>query len=106
MAVESAGDLASFFGPAEFAVGAIYSLARGGDTAITGIFDAGYTRIAGIGQAAMTSVQPTFTVRTSDLPAPARQDSGDTVRISGVRYKVVEVQPSDDGAVSTLILSR
>lgn len=104
MPAESAADLATFFN--EFASTATYALARGVASSISGIFDAGHARIDGLGMVPITSAEPTFIIQTSDLPSAAVQGAGDTLTVDGVKYSVVEIQTSGDGAVTTLVLSK
>jgi len=104
MGVESAADRATFLSPDDFGdVGVYRPVATATDSdPIDGILNDPYLAVLTGGDVATSDSQPTFLLRSADLPAQARGgDGGDTLVVNTVTYRVVELQP--DGAGMTLL---
>ena len=88
-------DLTEFFSTDDFAVSATYS---GGGT-VSGIFDNQFLGVPG--EPVMSGSQPTFTVKTADVPTVT---TGQTFVIASVTYTVTGIHP--DGTGVTMLLLR
>lgn len=103
MAVESAADRAMFLSVADFGVVARYLSSAGGETALTGIFDAAYLMIDA-GEPGVSGSSPVFTCRSDDLNSLpiGRADQDDRIVIGGIEYAISDIQP--DGTGMTLLI--
>lgn len=95
MPVETAGDLAVMLDSDEFGVAATYTLAVGGDTPITGIFDMPAEIVERNAGPGIISAELTFQCASAALPAGAV--AGDTIEINSVNYTVRTVLPDGTG---------
>lgn len=105
MPAESAADRLAMLATDDFGAAATYRLSAGGDTAITGIFDAPSSEQP-IGEgAAGVVVRSTFFCRSADLPGGAAGGAGDLLILdAGGTYGVESIEPDGQG-MSALILS-
>ena len=71
--------------------------------ALVGVFDAAYVRVDGGGEAGVSTVGPVLFARVIDLPADYADDRDANVIVSGVEYRVHEVQPDGQGGVLLLL---
>ena len=100
MAVETADELAVFFGVDDFGTAATYTPSGGSSTTVNGIFDNEFFEADAGGMVAVAIQQPRFQCRTSDVSAAAE---GDAITINSVAYIIRVVQPDGTG-VTTLVL--
>ena len=100
MAVETADELAVFFGVDDFGTAATYTPSGGSATTVNGIFDNEFFEADAGGMVAVAIQQPRFQCRTSDVSAAAE---GDAITINSVAYIIRVVQPDSTG-VTTLVL--
>lgn len=97
MPVESDDDRAAFLNSDEFGDSAVYTKLAGGTATFTGIFDAPHIAID-LGEVSISDRRPTFVCRTADLPSGvAGGDSGDTLEVDGITYKVIDLEPDGQG---------
>lgn len=102
MSVESADDLAGMFDVDDFGTSATFLPAGGGSSTVTGIFNLEYVE-AGENDAgaAVATQMPTFMCPTTSVPNVAQDDG---LTIGSTAYTIVDIEPSNDGAVTKLIL--
>jgi len=103
MAVESADDLAAFFSADEFGVTATWSPATEFPSSVDGILTLEFVEIAEGERAGVESRKPVFTCATADVPGNAH---GAGLTVDGTAYTVAGIEPSTDGAVTRLILTK
>ena len=104
MPAESAADRLAFLNPDDFGAEATYTPVGGAAVeGIVGIFDRPHlSRDFGDEGVPLSMAAPRFICRSADLPGAASSgDVGDTLQVSGVTYRVNELQP--DGAGMTVI---
>jgi hypothetical protein len=102
MAIESADDLAVFFGIDDFGDAATYTPLAGSPKTVNGIFDEPQASRTVTDMMDVTIPAPQFVCRTSDMPSAAE---GDTIVIRAVTY-TVRVVMTDGTGVTTLMLER
>lgn len=102
MAIETADDLAAFFGIDDFGDAATYTPLAGAAVTVNGIFDAPQASRTITDMMDITAPQPQFVCRTSDMPNAAE---GDTLAVRSVTYTVRAVM-TDGTGVTTLMLER
>ncbi len=95
-------DLAAFLNTADFAVTATFTHAGLIITSINVIFDDAF-QVFNSQFGNFETSGPRATCKASDVSAAAH---GDTLLIGALLYKVIGIQPSDDGLVTVLVLSR
>jgi len=87
VAVESAADRLAFFDTTEFGTSATYTLAVGGASTVSGIFDKEFTEIVETEIGAGVATHPArFTMREADLPTG--YGDADTLLVSGTTYTI------------------
>lgn len=101
MGVESAADLAAFFNADEHGLAAVWTLAAGGDTALSVILARPYEGID-VGGMAVQMDQPVATLPAADLPAGYAR--GDTLTVDGVAWTVGPIDLDDSRAVARVTL--
>lgn len=67
-----------------------------GGVTIPGIFERKYVTVVD-----SESYEPTVECRTADV---STANHGDAITVNGVAYSIDGIQPSDDGAMTTLLL--
>lgn len=102
MAVESAADLAIFFGIDDFGDAATYTPLVGAAVTVNGIFDNPQASRTVTENMDITAPSPQFVCRTSDLPSVAE---GDAIAIRSVNYTIRAVL-TDGTGVTTLMMER
>jgi hypothetical protein len=100
MSVESDNDRLGFLELEEFGVSATIT-SNSSTYTVQGIFDNGHFQIDN-GFTVVSTLQTTFLCRTADI---AEIEQGDAVVVSGVTYKVVDIQPDGTG-MTTLRLQK
>jgi len=100
MAVETATELAIFFGADDFGVAATYTPSGGSPVTVNGIFDNEFFEVEAGGEVAVAMEQPRFACRTADVSSAAE---GDSISINSIAYTVRVVQ-SDGTGVTVLVL--
>ena len=100
MAVEGDSERGVFFSTDDFGVSATYTPSGGSAATVSGILDKDFALADLGGGVGITSNDPRFICRTSDVASAA---GGDTLVASGTTYTVRAVE--DDGTgVTTLVL--
>lgn len=97
MSIESAADRAVFLSAADFGIAATYRSAANLSirSTINGIFDAAHLSVDVSSGVAVSSTNPIFTCRTTDLTSGGTE--GDRLTIDGIDYLVRDVQPDGTG---------
>lgn len=106
MGVESAADLAAFFNADEHGAAAVWSLAAGGDTALSVIMSRPYDAVE-VGGVAVQMDQPVALLPAADLPAGHAR--GDVLTIEHppgvyVAWTVGPIDLDDDRAIARVML--
>lgn len=95
-------DLAGFLDPNEFGKSVTYTPAGGSAKIINVIFDDAYQAVSPItGEVGLTS--PQAVCKSSDVAGAKTGDTGDTLLIDTITYKLKSVE-SDGAGMTTLIL--
>jgi voltage-gated potassium channel Kch len=102
MAVETATELAIFFGVDDFGTAATYTPVGGAAVTVNGIFDNPQASRNATDLLDVTIPAPQFVCRTSDV---ANVAEGDSLVVGGVSY-IIRVTLTDGTGVSTLLLER
>jgi voltage-gated potassium channel Kch len=102
MAVETATELAIFFGVDDFGTAATYTPVGGQARTVNGIFDNPQASRNATDLLDVTIPAPQFVCRTSDV---ANVAEGDSLVVGGVSY-IIRVTLTDGTGVSTLLLER
>lgn len=102
MAVETATELAIFFGVDDFGTAATYTPVGGEAVTVNGIFDNPQASRNATDLLDITIPAPQFVCRTSDVVNAAE---GDSLVVNSVSY-IVRVVLTDGTGVSTLLLER
>lgn len=99
MAVEGDTERAVFLDQSDFAQAATYTPSGGSGSSISGIFDAADGLVDLGGRVGVTSDDPQFHCRTSDVASAAE---GDALVTGGVNYTIRDV--IDDGTGMTTLM--
>lgn len=102
MAVETATELAIFFGVDDFGTAATYTPVGGQAVTVNGIFDNPQASRNATDLLDITIPAPQFVCRTSDV---ANAAEGDSLVVNAISY-IVRVVLTDGTGVSTLLLER
>lgn len=97
MGIESAADRLTFLSVDDFGVTATYAPVSSPSTtsSVIGIFDAAHLAVDVSSGVPVSSVNPVFTCRTSDLTGGG--NAGDLFTINGTAYQARDVQPDGTG---------
>ena len=101
MGVESASDLAAFFDADEHGVAAVWTLAGGGDTAVSVIMARPYEAVDLAGLSVQMD-QPVAMLPAASLPAGAAR--GDTITVGADSWTVGPIDLDDSRAVARVML--
>jgi hypothetical protein len=96
-----ATDLAVFFDTDDFAIAATLTHAGAG-TSIIVIFDDAF-KVFNAESGGFETSEPQALCKASDVSSAIH---GDTLTINSIAYKIIGIQPSEDGLITTLVLSK
>ncbi len=96
-----AENFAEFFNTSDFAVSATYTPTVGSPVIVEGIFDNEYFAVD-LSEVSVSGSQPKFTYESSKISSPKL---GDSMSISAINYKIVEIQPDGTG-ITTILLEK